>query len=137
MRHHLIPVRRLLQIANVSEGLEKREPLYNCWWECKPVQSLWKTVCVCMHACSVISDSCNPMDCSPPGSFVHGIFQEIILEWIAISYSKRSSRPRIKPASLDAGLSLLHWQADYLPTVPPGKHRKQYGAYSEKKKKKH
>ena len=45
MRHHLIPVRRLLQIANVSEGLEKREPLYNCWWECKPVQSLWKTVC--------------------------------------------------------------------------------------------
>lgn len=56
MRHHLIPVRRLLQTANVSEGLEKREPLDNCWWECKPVQSLRKTVCVCVHACSVLSD---------------------------------------------------------------------------------
>ena len=77
------------------------EPLYNCWWECK-LQSLRKTVCVCIHACSVISDSCNPMDCRPPGSFVHGIFQERILEWIAISYSKRSSQPRIKPASLES-----------------------------------
>ena len=34
------------------------------------------------------------MDCSLPGSSVHGIFQAIILEWIAISFSKESSRPR-------------------------------------------
>ena len=31
--------------------------------------------CVCMLGCSVVSNSCNPMGCSPPGSFVHGIFQ--------------------------------------------------------------
>ena len=31
---------------------------------------------------------CNPMDCSLPGSSVHGIFQAIVLEWIAISFSK-------------------------------------------------
>ena len=37
---------------------------------------------------------CNSMDCSPPGSYVHGIFQERILEWVAISYSKRSSWSR-------------------------------------------
>ena len=37
---------------------------------------------------------CNPMDCSLPGSSVHGIFQAIILEWIAISFSKGSSQPR-------------------------------------------
>ena len=36
---------------------------------------------------------CDPMDCSLPGSSVHGIFQARILEWVAISFS-RSSRPR-------------------------------------------
>ena len=30
----------------------------------------------------------TPMDCSLPGSFVHGIFQVRILEWVAISYSR-------------------------------------------------
>ena len=34
------------------------------------------------------------MDCSLPGSSVHGIFQARILEWVAISFSRRSSRPR-------------------------------------------
>ena len=37
---------------------------------------------------------CNPMDCSPPGSSVHGIFQAWVLEWVAISFSRGSSRPR-------------------------------------------
>ena len=37
---------------------------------------------------------CNPMDCSLPGSSTHGIFQAIVLEWIAISFSKGSSQPR-------------------------------------------
>ena len=34
---------------------------------------------------------CDRMDCSPPGSSAHGIFQARILEWIAISSSKGSS----------------------------------------------
>ena len=37
---------------------------------------------------------CNPMDCSPPGSSVHEILQTRILEWVAISLSRGSSRPR-------------------------------------------
>ena len=37
---------------------------------------------------------CDPMDCSLPGCSVHGIFQAIVLEWIAISFSSGSSRPR-------------------------------------------
>ena len=37
---------------------------------------------------------CDPMDCSLPGSSVHGIFQAIVLEWIAISFSRGSSQPR-------------------------------------------
>ena len=36
---------------------------------------------------------CNPMDCGPLGSSVHGIFQARILEWIAISFFRASSRP--------------------------------------------
>ena len=37
---------------------------------------------------------CDPMDCSLPGSTIHGIFQARILEWVAIPFSRRSSQPR-------------------------------------------
>ena len=37
---------------------------------------------------------CNPMDCSPPDSSIHGIFQARVLEWVAIFFSRTSSRPR-------------------------------------------
>ena len=37
---------------------------------------------------------CGPMDCGPPGSFVHGILQAKILEWVAILSRRGSSRPR-------------------------------------------
>ena len=37
---------------------------------------------------------CDPMDCSPPGSSVHGILQGRILEWVAVSFYKGSSQPR-------------------------------------------
>ena len=47
----------------------------------------------------VMSNSWYPMDCSPPGSSVHGISQARILEWIAISFSRGFS-PGIKPQSL-------------------------------------
>ena len=37
---------------------------------------------------------CDPVDCSPPGSSVHGIFQSWVLEWVAVSFSRGSSQPR-------------------------------------------
>ena len=37
---------------------------------------------------------CDPTDCSLPLSSIHGIFQAGVLEWVAISFSKGSSRPR-------------------------------------------
>ena len=37
---------------------------------------------------------CDPMDCSLPGSSVHGIFKARVLEWVAISFSRGSSQPR-------------------------------------------
>ena len=55
---------------------------------------------------------CNSIDCIPPGSAVHGTFQARILEWVAISFSSRSSQPRDWIWCL---LSLLHWQADSIP----------------------
>ena len=39
---------------------------------------------------------CDPMDCTLTGSSVHGIFQAIVLEWIAISFSRGSSQPRAR-----------------------------------------
>ena len=40
---------------------------------------------------------CNPVDYSLPGSSIHGILQAGILEWVAISFSRGSSRPRDQP----------------------------------------
>ena len=37
---------------------------------------------------------CDPIDCSPPGSSVHGILQARMLEWVAISFFRGSSQPR-------------------------------------------
>ena len=48
-------------------------------------------VCVCAQSCLTL---CDPMDCSPPGSSVHGILQARILEWVAISSSRGSSGPK-------------------------------------------
>ena len=56
----------------------------------------------------------TPWDCSPPGPFVHGIFQARILEWVAIVFPEGSSRPR------DQTLSLA-LQVGSLPTELPGK----------------
>ena len=43
-----------------------------------------------------MSNSLRPIDCSVPGSSVHGIFQAAVLEWIAISFSRGSSQPRAR-----------------------------------------
>ena len=50
-------------------------------------------VCVKVKSLSRVR-LCDPMDCTLPGSSVHGIFQAIVLEWIAISFFRGSSQPR-------------------------------------------
>ena len=45
----------------------------------------WKVKVLVAQSCLTL---CDPMDCSLPGSFVHEIFQAIVLEWIAISFSR-------------------------------------------------
>ena len=57
---------------------------------------------------------CNPMDCTPSGSSVHGILQATMLKWVAIGFSRGSSWPRDQLGSLTL-------QADALLSEPPGK----------------
>ena len=99
------------------------------WWCRKRKDNCWRDVLEqktqtkdpdrstekgCVHACllsrSVVSDSCGPMDCGPPGSSVHGVFQARILEWVAISYCRGSSRPRNRTCLSCIGRQILyHW----------------------------
>ena len=37
---------------------------------------------------------CDPMDCRPPGSSVHGVLQARMMEWVAISFSRGSFQPK-------------------------------------------
>ena len=60
---------------------------------------------------------CDLLDCSLPGSSVHGIFQARILEWLAMPSSRGSSKPR----NWTSILGLRHWQAGSLPLAPPEK----------------
>ena len=63
---------------------------------------------------SSVPTLCNPMGCSPPGPYVHGILQARKL----LPTSRGSSWPRDRTCNL---LSLLHWQVGSLPLMPPGK----------------
>ena len=52
---------------------------------------VWDVRCSVAQLCPTL---CDPMNCSPPGSSVHGISQARGLEWVAISFSRGSSQPR-------------------------------------------
>ena len=68
-----------------------------CWSMAWRILSITLLLCAAAAAAKSLQ-SCptlrEPVDCSLPGSSVHGIFQAIVLEWIAISHSKGSSQPR-------------------------------------------
>ena len=55
---------------------------HNCLWQ----NEKWKC-----YSCLIL---CNPMGCSSPGSFVHGILQARILEWVVICFSRGTSWAR-------------------------------------------
>ena len=58
-------------------------------------RSLYTTkLCMCAKSLQLCLTLCDPMDCSQPGFFVHGILQERILEWVSVSSSRESSWPR-------------------------------------------
>ena len=64
-----------------------------------------------LQSCLIL---CNPMDCSLPGSSVHGILQKRIMEWVVIPFSRGSSQPTwsswtMSPALQADSLPLSHW----------------------------
>ena len=69
---------------------------------------------------------CYPMDCSLPGSSLHGILQARVLEWVAISFSRDLPDPGIEPGS-------PAFQADTLTSEPPGKPLKESGKWLQLK----
>ena len=73
--------------------------------------------CMCAKSLQSCPTLCDYMDCSLPGSSVHGIPQTRILEWVALPFSRRSSLPR----NWTHVSYLLPWQAGSLAQVPPGK----------------
>ena len=95
-----------------------------CWWVgvCFLTAEFWKffvySVCCC---CCWIAKSYptlwDPMDCSPPGSSVHGILQAITLEWVAMSSSEDLPNPGAKPAGDPAAVAL---EAESLPLSRQG-----------------
>ena len=91
----------------VTQGISVSDPLINPLIQCVHAKSL--------QLCLIL---CDPIDCSPPGSSVHGIFQARILEWVAIAFSGGTFSTKVLNLHL---LCLLHWQAGSLPLVPPGK----------------
>ena len=87
------------------------------WKTLRLIKCVCVCVCVCGRACSIVSALSEPMDRSPPASFVHRISQARILEWVAISFSGDLPGPGIEPASL-ASPALA---GGFFPTVLTGK----------------
>ena len=80
---------------------------WNCWWIL--LLKIYLYMCVWFVHKYVSSD----LDCSLPGSSVHGIFQARILEWVAISFSRGSSPPKdqtlVSYISCNDRVSLYNW----------------------------
>ena len=74
------------------------------WFDLLAVQGALKSLlqhhrskvdfCQAPSIAQLVPSHCDPMDCSPPGSSVQWIFQARVLEWVTISSSRGSSRPR-------------------------------------------
>ena len=85
----------------------------------------WLFMCACLVT-QLYPTLCDPLNCSSPGSSVHGIFQAGILELVAISSSRESPQPRDQThflcvSSCIAGRFFTHWGiASYLISTFPG-----------------
>ena len=69
-------------------------PLPSWTWESSPGPGPQDAKCVYAKSLQLCPTLCDPMDCSPPGSSVHGFLQAGILEWVAMPSSRGSSRLR-------------------------------------------
>ena len=65
-----------------------------CMYYFKGIKKNMLFIKLLLFSSQVLAHSCEPMDCSSPGSSVHEILQARILKWVAISFSGKSSQPR-------------------------------------------
>ena len=91
------PIHSFMQFADLTVTNQKK--ILTCLnWFASVCWLLLDISPLYLHCCCSVAQSCptfcDPMDCSPPGSSVYGIFQARILEWAAISFSRGSSWPR-------------------------------------------
>ena len=92
-RVHWSPRREWMRSSTVTCSKPRQTPILD-WGRIENNGYYKHTAHVCVCACSVMSNSCDLIDCGPPGSSVHGIIQARMLECIAISFSRGSSWPR-------------------------------------------
>ena len=92
-----------LQVCNISRFKihNSETPLSNnlsflpLWNMIFTISKTPQSLCVlCAKSPQSCPTLCNPMDCSPSGSSLHGILQARKLEWLAIPFSRGSSQPR-------------------------------------------
>ena len=106
------------EMENINRPVAAAKSLQSCLTLCYPIDGSppgspypWDSPgkntgvdCHCLLQCmkvkseSEVAQSCptlsDPMDCSLPGSCIHGIFQARVLEWGAIAFSRKSSQPK-------------------------------------------
>ena len=110
---HMCPHVTFISASILSPTWESRELAIVCY------SHQW---CACSSLCCVAAQSCplcDPLDCSPPGSSVHGISQQDDQSGFPFPHARDLLTPRLNPWLLH----LLHWQGDVFTIEPQGKFR--------------
>ena len=104
-----------LPLSHLGSSGSYGNSTFNYWSKPHTVYHTSQTFFQFSSAAQLCLTLCGPLDCNPPNSSVHGIFQARILEWVAIFL--------LQGIFLTQGSNtcLQHWQVDSLPTEPSGK----------------
>ena len=86
---HQLKIDYYKYVSCKPQGKHKQKAIVGCHFllQCMKVKSESEVA----QSCPTL---CDPMDCSPPGSSTHGIFQARVLEWVAIAFSEKIKKER-------------------------------------------
>ena len=132
---HFTPGTQLVSLCcnNIAYSSFPVRCLRKGWWLCSPVLvgKRWRMWCfdgsICLkwsEVAQLCPTLCDPMDCSLPGSSVHGLFQARVLEGAAISFSRGCSQPRDQTqVSCIANKHFTIWANRESPILSVGGHK--------------